>query len=159
MDEITAARKALKWELLQEGDRCACGEYGATQLAHIIYTRHPDSVELYHKLNCCVYHGKCNTTGEALWINVNACLILLGRAGGPEKWKRWARSLPRKGEYWIPDKMRIAMDLWNGGVRAFELDKIRGAFLTSDGGLEQLDDHVEWLKRWKKDYSQPPNGR
>ena len=127
MDEIKAARLALKWQLQNEwpGLRCACGEYGATDLGHIVYTRHPDTVELYSPLNMCLLCNEHNTTGERLWINVNACLILLERAGGPERWEEWARSIPRKGDYWIPDKMKFAMDLWNEGVRAFELDRIR----------------------------------
>jgi hypothetical protein len=127
VDKIKAARLALKWELEKKGTRCACGEHGATDLAHIVYSRHPDSVELYHPYNCVLLHNKCNTTGEALWINVNACLMLLERAGGIEKWEEWAKSIPRKGGFWIPEKMRIAMDLWGGGVRPFEFDRIKGA--------------------------------
>ena len=148
MDKIKQARWAVKWELEKKGNRCACGEYGATDLGHIVYTRHPDSVELYHPFNMVLLHNVCNTTGETTWINVNACLMLLERAGGPGPWEAWARGLTRKVAYWIPDKMRIAMDLWDGGVRPFEFDKIRGSFMTSDGGLEQIDEHVEWLKRW-----------
>ena len=127
MDDIRAARLALKWQLQHEwpGLRCACGEMGATDLGHIVYTRHPDSVELYSPLNCCMLHNVCNTRGERLWINVNACLILLERAGGPEKWKKWASSLPRKGAFWMPEKMQIAMDLWDKGIRSFEIDRIQ----------------------------------
>jgi len=154
MDEIKAARLALKWQLQNEwpGTRCACGEEGATDLGHIVYTRHPDSVELYDRRNMCLLHNHCNTN-ERLWVNVNACLILLQRAGGPEKWLRWAQQTwdsSRKSTVWIPTKMEIAIDLWNGGVRAFELDRIIGSFLTSDGGLEQLDDTIEWGKRNKR---------
>ena len=119
MDEIRAARIGLKWELKQQGTRCACGAYGATDLGHIVYTRHPDTVELYHPFNMVLLHNSCNTN-EHLWINVNACLMLLERAGGPEKWEEWARTIPRKGDYWIPDKMQIAMGLWDGGLRAFD---------------------------------------
>ena len=125
MNKIKAARLALKWELEKKGTRCACGEYGATDLAHIVYSRHPDSVELYHPYNCCLYHNRCNTTGEALWINVNACLMLLERAGGIEKWEEWAKSIPRKGGFWIPEKMRIAEVLWEQGARPFEFDRIK----------------------------------
>ena len=149
MDEIRAARLALKWQLQNEwpGTRCACGEEGATDLGHIVYTRHPDSVELYDRRNCAMLHNTCNTRQESLWINVNACLILLERAGGPEKWLEWAQGISRKGDFWIPTKMEIAIDLWNGKVRAFDLSRIRGSFLTSDGGLWQLDDHIDWLLR------------
>ena len=58
-------------------------------------------------------------------MNVNACLILLQRAGGVEKWEEWAMSIPRKGDYWIPPKMGIAMVLWERGVRAFDIDSIK----------------------------------
>jgi len=127
MDEIRAARMALKWQLQHEwpGTRCACGEMGATDLGHIVYTRHPDSIELYDRRNCAMLHNTCNTRQEALWINVNACLILLQRAGGPEKWKEWARTLPRKGGYWVPEKMRLAIGLWCATIRPFEIDAIK----------------------------------
>jgi hypothetical protein len=72
-------------------------------------------------------HNTCNTRGERLWINVNACLILLQRAEGIENWERWAKGLSRKGGYWIPEKMRIAMVLWEQGVRPFEIDRIKDA--------------------------------
>ena len=126
MNKIRAARLELKWKLQDEwpGRRCACGEMGATDLGHIVYMRHPDSVELYHKYNCVLLENKCNCN-ERLWVNVNACLILLQRAGGPEEWEEWARTIPRKGAYWIPEKMCIAMVLWEQGVRPFEIDKIK----------------------------------
>lgn len=149
MDDLRAARMRLKWELQHEwpGTLCPCGEVGATDLGHIVYTRHPDSVELYSPLNCCLLHNTCNTRQEALWINVNACLILLERAGGSDAWLRWAQSIGRKGDLYVPTKMQIAIDLWDGGVRAFEYDRIKGAFLTSDGDLQQLDEHIEWIQR------------
>lgn len=136
MDEIKAARLLLKSEMangeLWPGTRCACGEFGATDLGHIVYTRHPDSVDLYHEYNMCLLHNGCNTTGESLGVNINACLILLARAGGVAEWLVWARALPRKGAFWIPEKMRIAMDLWNRGVRPFEFERI---YLTVDRPL------------------------
>ena len=126
MDEIKIARKALKWELSQVSTRCACGDEGATDLGHIAYTRHPDSVELYHPFNMALLHNVCNIN-EHLWINVNACLMLLERAGGPEQWEEWARTIPRRSMHWIPEKMRIAIDLWEQGVRPFEIERIREA--------------------------------
>jgi len=128
MNKIRAARLELKSRLQHEwpGLRCACGEHGATDLGHIVYTRHPDSVELYDRRNCCMLHNHCNCN-ERLWVNVNACLILLQRAGGPGEWEEWARTIPRKGRHWIPEKMQIAMVLWEQGVRPFEIDKIKDA--------------------------------
>ena len=135
MDEIKAARLELKWKMqgMYPGFRCACGEMGATDLGHIVYTRHPDSVELYDKRNMVLLCNKCNTTGERLWINVNACLILLQRAGGVEKWEEWARSIPRRGGYWIPNKMQIAMALWENGARPFEFEKIYAVLGAPNG--------------------------
>ena len=126
MDKIKAARLALKYSLQHKWPwlRCACGEYGATDLGHIVYTRHPDSVELYDSRNMVMLHNHCNCN-EHLWINVNACLVLLQRAGGPEKWEEWARTIPRKGTYWIPDKMVRAMEMWEQGVRPFEFERIK----------------------------------
>jgi hypothetical protein len=127
MDEIKQARLELKHNLIfheHPGTLCACGKEGATDLAHIVYSRHPDTVELYDRLNMVLLHNACNTRGERLWINVNACLILLQRAGGVEKWIEWARSLPRKSRFHIPQKMNIAMDLWEQGVRPFEMDRV-----------------------------------
>jgi hypothetical protein len=135
MDEIKVARLELKARLIYEwpGTRCACGETGATDLGHIVYTRHPDSVELYDERNMVLLCNKCNTTGERLWINVNACLILLQRAGGVEKWEEWAKTIPRKGGYWIPNKMQIAMALWENGTRPFEFDKIHAVLGPPNG--------------------------
>lgn len=126
MDKIEQARLALKWELAQVSTRCACGDEGATDLGHIVYTRHPDSVELYHPYNMALLHNKCNCN-EWLWVNVNACLMLLERAGGPGPWEEWARTIPRKGVSWIPEKMRIAMELWDEGVQPFEFDRVHEA--------------------------------
>jgi hypothetical protein len=129
---IRKARNALKKEMVNgniwPGTRCACGKYGATDLAHIVYTRHPDHPSLYSKLNCAMYCNSCNTTQERLWINVNACLILIQRAGGITEWITWARSLPRKSAFHIPQKMNIAMDLWEGGVYPFQFEKIKAHF-------------------------------
>jgi len=138
MDDIRAARLALKWQLRHEwpGLRCACGEMGATDLGHIAYTRHPDSVDLYDLRNMVMLHNACNCN-ERLWVNVNACLILLERAGGPKEWEEWARTIPRKGAFWIPEKMHVAMDLWDKGIRPFEIDRIQ----------------------CELGYSKPPNGR
>jgi hypothetical protein len=132
MDEIKVARLALKGRLMYEwpGILCACGKVGATDLGHIVYTRHPDSVELYDERNMVLLCNKCNTTGERLWINVNACLILLQRAGGVEKWEEWARTIRRKGSHWIPTKMQIAMALWENGTRPFEFEKIHAVLGT-----------------------------
>jgi len=130
MNAIKQARLALKWDLENRwwpGTRCACGEEGTTDLGHIVYSRHPDSVDLYSPYNMCLLHNTCNTRGERLWINVNACLILLQRAGGPEKWRGWAASVQRKGGLWIPQKMYLAMELWERGVRPFDLEKIKEA--------------------------------
>jgi hypothetical protein len=126
MDEIKIARKALKWELSQVSTRCAFGGEGATDLGHIVYTRHPDSVELYHPWNMCLLHNACNTN-ERLWVNVNACLMILERAGGPVPWAEWAKTIRRRSIFWIPNKMKIAMDLWEGGVQPFEFEKIKEA--------------------------------
>jgi len=126
MNKIRAARLELKSRLKHEwpGLRCACGEYGATDLGHIVYTRHPDSVELYDHRNCCMLCNSCNCN-ERLWVNVNACLILLQRAGGPAAWEGWAKTIPRKGGHWIPHKMIVAVDMWEQGVRPFELERIK----------------------------------
>lgn len=126
MNEIQMARLLVKEQLLNEWpkNRCPCGEWGATDLGHIAYTRHPDSVHLYHRYNTAMMHNKCNTTGEALWINVNACLLLLRRAGSPAVWTEWAMDLPRKGKFWIPAKMEIAMRAWDKGIRPFDFIKI-----------------------------------
>ena len=116
MDEkemIRMARDALKNDFEQgawPGLRCACGEWGATDLGHIAYTRHPDRVELYHPYSMVMLHNTCNTRGEKLWINVNAGLILLQRAGGSLQWLEWARELPRKGSFYITEKMRMDRD-------------------------------------------------
>ena len=128
MDEIKAARLALKWQLQNEwpGLRCACGEYGATDLGHIVYTRHPDTVHLYSPLNMCLLHNRCNCN-ERLWVNVNACLVLIQRAGSTKKWLEWAYSIPRKGQFWVPEKMTMASGLWKMGFRAFETDRIQYA--------------------------------
>ena len=126
--EIREARVNLKTKMINgeiwPGTRCACGEQGATDLGHVVYSRHPDRVDLYSELNMTLMHNTCNTTDEALWINVNACLILLGRAGTIEGWEAWARGLERKSPFWIPRKMRIAQGLWQEGVRAFDFVKI-----------------------------------
>ena len=120
------ARELLKKQLSNEWprSRCACGDWGATDLAHIVYTRHPDSADLYSRANCVLLHNKCNTTGEALWININACLIILKRVGGPDLWEEWAKMIPRKGSFWIPEKMVIAMELWEKGVRPYDFQPI-----------------------------------
>lgn len=129
MDEIKQARLALKLYLQNRWPmpRCACGEVNPTDLAHIVYTRHPDTVELYSDKNMVLLHNTCNSRGERLWINVNACLILLTRAGGVEEWIAWARGLPRKSRFHIPQKMDIAMDLWERGVRPFEMERVRAS--------------------------------
>jgi len=126
---IRMARKELKGKMVN-GEiwpftRCACGKWGATHLGHIVYTRHPDRAELYHEYNCTMLCADCNTTGERLWMNVNACLILLQRAGGVVNWIRWAQELPRKERFHIPQKMDIAMGLWYQGVRPFDLERVR----------------------------------
>ena len=138
MDEIRQARFVLKGELLRTWPyrRCACGEEGATDLGHIVYTRHPDSVDLYHPFNMALLHNACNTTGEALWINVNACLILLQRAGSIEEWEKWAKGLPRKGGYYIPEKMRMAMDIWRDGVRPYDFVAIMDYVNRPMGGAD-----------------------
>lgn len=126
---IRRARNKLKRDMVDgfiwPGTRCACGEWGATDLGHIVYTRHPDIPELYHEYNMVLLHNSCNTKDEQLWINVNACLILLYRASGIVNWTRWARGLPRKSRFHIPQKMDIAMGLWYRGVRPFEIERIR----------------------------------
>ena len=126
MDKIRAARLELKSRLQYEwpGRQCACGEYGATDLGHIVYMRHPDSIELYDSRNMVMLCNDCNIN-EREWVNVNACLILLQRAGGPEEWEEWAKTIPRKGWYWIPSKMVKAMEMWEQGMRPFELERIK----------------------------------
>ena len=137
MDEIKQARLLCKAELLDKWPyrRCACGEYGATDLGHIVYTRHPDSPVLYHPFNMALLHNTCNTTGERLWINVNACLICIKRAGGPVKCVAWAMDLPRKGGFHIPEKMRIALDIWDQkSIRPFDIEKIKEYLKGEDNG-------------------------
>ena len=73
-------------------------------------------------------------------MNVNACLILLQRAGGVDEWAGWAQSLPRKGEYWIPEKMLLAIQMWDDGIRAFEFDKIRALSSTAHWAVERGSD-------------------
>ena len=134
MDDLKQARLICKAGVTSMWPyrRCACGEEGATDLGHIVYTRHPDSVDLYHPYNMVLLHNDCNIN-ERLWVNVNACLICIKRAGGPVKWVAWALDLPRKGEFYIPEKMRLALDMWDKrSIRPFDIEKIQ-EYLKGEG--------------------------